>query len=265
MAAALESFLGRRPPWWDGAEPGSPEGVAALLEDLRGSASVTELAARSGLGRSRVSRWLGGHTQPRLPDFLRLVEAASARLVDLLVSLVGPQAVPAIAPLWQRMEARRKGVAEFPWTQAILRVLELRAYQKLPAHEPGWIARHLDIPEDEEARCIAFLRDTGQIRWSGRRFVVEALAVDTGRTAGVGPRLKAHWSRVAADRIQTGAPGQFSYNVFTVSRADFERIREAHIAHIRSMRAIVATSQPGEVVAVANVRLFDLGAEAPGP
>ena len=258
VEAALESFFGAPPAWLSGVEAWSPEGVAELLVDLKGDASVTDLAARAGLGRSRVSRWLSGRTEPRLPDFLRLVEAASARLVDLVVALVGPDAVPEIAPLWARMEARRRGAGEFPWTQALVRALELDDYRALPAHEPGWLARRLGISEEEEARCVAFLRETGQVTWDGRRYAVDALAVDTSRTPEVGPRLKAHWARVAAERVESGAPGQFSYNVCTVSRADFERIREAHLAYFRAMRSIVAASEPGEVVAVVNVQLFGL-------
>ena len=37
-------------------------------------------------------------------------------------------------------------------------------------------------------------------------------------------------------------------------------IRELHLAYYRSLRAIVAESEPAEVVAVANVQLFALDA-----
>ena len=142
----------------------------------------------------------------------------------------------------------------------MLRALELDAYRNLQAHEPGWIARSLGIDDDEEARCIAFLRDTGQVTWTGTHFQQEALAVDTGRHPAIGRRLKAHWSREGAKRAEAGADGQFSYNVFAVSRADFELIRAAHLDYFRSLRAIVKESSPQEVVAVANVQLFGLEA-----
>ena len=74
------------------------------------------------------------------------------------------------------------------------------------------------------------------------------------------PSMKAHWTRVAADRVEAEAPGQFSYNVFTVSEADFEKIRELHLSYFHALRAIVAASEPGERVAVANVQLFALDA-----
>ncbi len=258
LEASITRFYGTRPPWLDEVRLDQPAGVATLLDDLRGSTSITDLARGAGLSRYSVSRWLSGTTQPRLPDFLRLVEAASLRLVDLLAALVDPRSLPSITALWETLEQRRRGAFELPWTQAVVRALELEDYRALPAHEPGWLARRLGIDSAEEARCIDFLRDTGRISWTGTHFRSDPLAVDTRRHPEVGRRLKAHWTQVGAERIAAGSPGQFSYNVFTVSRDDFERIRQAHLDYFRSMRAIVASSEPGEVVAVVNVQLFAL-------
>ena len=84
------------------------------------------------------------------------------------------------------------------------------------------------------------------------------MTVDTRRHPDVGRRLKAHWTGVAQERIERGAVGQFSYNVFTVSRDDLERIRELHLAYFHALRQIVSASESDEVVAVANVQLFPL-------
>lgn len=254
----ISRFYGSRPSWLDQVRLDRPEGVARLLDDLRGSTSITDLAENAGLSRYSVSRWLSASTQPRLPDFLRVVEAASLRLVDLLAALVDPRSLPSITARWETLELRRRGAFELPWTQAVVRALELEDYQSLPAHEPGWIARRLGINTTEEARCIEFLKETRRITWTGTHFRTDPLAVDTRLHPEVGRRLKQHWTEVGAERIQAGSPGQFSYNVFTVSRADFERIRQAHLDYFRSMRAIVAGSESSEVVGVVNVQLFAL-------
>ena len=52
----------------------------------------------------------------------------------------------------------------------------------------------------------------------------------------------------------------FSYNLFSVSRVDLERIRELHRAYFRELRRIVAASEPAECVVLANVHLLELGA-----
>ena len=261
--ASLQRFYGQAPAWLATLAPDDPAGVAAMLRDLQGRTPITELAQRVGASRSAVSRWLSGQTQPRLPDFLQLVEAASLRVADLLAALVDPTTLPSLVPLWRQLETRRQGADRYPWTQAILRALELADYGALPAHEPGWIAQRLGIPEEEEARCLAFLRDTEQIRWSGSHYRALPLAVDTRRHPRIGRRLKAHWYQEAARRAELGAPGQFSYNVFTCSRADLERIREEHLRYFHALRAIVGDSAPDEVVAVAGVQLFELTAWTP--
>jgi transcriptional regulator with XRE-family HTH domain len=256
--SSVERYFGAAPDWAESTPIDTPEGVAALLEALRGRTTVQDLARRARLSRYSVTRWLQGQTQPRLPDFLRLVQAASVRMVDLVAGLVDPAKVASLAPLWRRLEARRKGAAIHPWTQAVLRALELGAYQRLRSHQEGWLASTLGFDLDTERACVAFLEETGQIAWTGTRYRLDPLAVDTKRHPAIGRQLKGHWTRVAAERLEDNAQGQFSYNVAAVSKRDFERIRELHLGYFRAMRAIVDESEPGQVVCVVNVQLFPL-------
>jgi len=258
LEAGLTTFYGDPPPWLHDLDAASPEALARLMDDLRGKTSITDLAKTAELSRYSVSRWLSASTQPRLPDFLRLVQAASLRMVDLLAAFANPEDLPTVAPIWARLEGRRRGAAQYPWTQAILRALELESYTQLEAHSTTWIANALGIPQESAETCMAFLADTGQVVWTGTHWKQETLAVDTRRHQDVNRQLKEHWTRVAAERISAGAPGQFSYNVFSVSRADFERIRDLHLAYFHALRALVAESEGSEMVAIANVQLFEL-------
>ena len=80
LRQALIDFYGTTPgAWIDEVDLTTVACCAQILNDLRGNASITDLARRSGLSRDSVSRWLSGHTQPRLPDFLRIVQFASLR------------------------------------------------------------------------------------------------------------------------------------------------------------------------------------------
>ncbi|MEZ4323134.1 MAG: DUF4423 domain-containing protein [Myxococcota bacterium] len=259
LEGGLEAFFGRRPAWMDTTPPDTPEGVALLLASLRGKRSITDLADATGLNRHAIGRWMGGRTQPRLPDFLHLVQATSVRLIDFVTAFVPPEEMPyTIEPLWRAMEARREGAQRHPWTQAILRVLELQDYLDLRRHTPGWIAERLRIPLEVEETCLKFLRDTGQLAWTGTHYRQEVVAVDTKRRPEIGRQLKAHWAQVAAERVVDGNPGQFSYNVFACSDEDFEKIRELHLAYFRALRSIVSDATVGERVVVANVQLFAL-------
>ena len=262
VSEGLVTFYGARPPWLDEVDPTSGDGIVRLLDDLRGSRTVTELAASAGVNRHALGRWLSGRTQPRLPDFLRVLEAASVRLPDFLASFVDPLALPSLAPVWEQIEARRQGAAEHPWTQALLRVVELEAYREHGEHDDAWVAQRLGVAPEVVGEGFAYLERSGQAVREHGQFVGNTRAVDTRRSPEVGRKLKAHWTDVAAERIRGGSPGQFSYNVFSVSEEDLERIRALHLAYFHALRSIVAESERNERVVVANVQLFALDADA---
>jgi Domain of unknown function (DUF4423) len=259
VRAAVEAFYGAPPNWLGEVDIARPEGVARLLRDLRGRTSIGDLAARSGRSRFRVSRWLAGESEPRLPDFLRMIEATSLRVLDFIAAFADPAKMPSVAHEWEALERARRAAYEMPWSHAVLRAIELRQYQALAKHEPGWIARRLAISDEEEARCLDMLLGCGEIRrHRGRLVLGQPRAVDTRRDPKAGQRLKQWWARVALERIERDTEGLYSFNLFTVSEADHQRLRELHLAYFRELRTIVAKSAPAERVVLANVQLLGL-------
>jgi hypothetical protein len=83
--------------------------------------------------------------------------------------------------------------------------------------------------------------------------------------------LKAHWAQVGLARLPNLEPNQddlFSYNLFTISHADWQRVRDLHIAYYQELRSIVVASEPADRVALVNVQLMRLDeplATAPNP
>jgi hypothetical protein len=243
----------------------TPDGVARLLNDLRGRTSVVDLARAAQRSRFAVARWLKGSAEPRLPDFLRLLECTSLRLLDFLACFSDPAKLPSVVTSWQTLESARRAVYELPWSHAVLRVIELEAYRSLKRHRPGFIADWLQIPREEEERCVALLLETGQIRKERGRLIPGAsLTVDTRRDPERSRQVKAWWADVARERLLRGVEGTFSYNLFSVSRADLERIQELHRGYFRELRRIVADSEPSECIALATVHLVELGPSAKG-
>jgi Domain of unknown function (DUF4423) len=153
--------------------------------------------------------------------------------------------------------ARRLAYDE-PWSQAVLRALELSSYAALAAHEPGWIARRIGITEEEEATCLARLQNSGQVSRQGGRYRIEqVLALDTRRDPDAARRLRAWWLRRGAARIESGERG-LMYNVLGVSSADLLRLRELQKAYLTEVRAIVARSEPVQHVVLAADLLLEL-------
>ena len=231
--------------------------LAAWLSQVRGSTSTVELARRCGGTRHQVARWLNGQTQPRLTDFFGLVQAITGRLCDLVAELVPIERVPSLHSDYQQRLAARRLAHEEPWTEAILRVLETRAYRARAQHDPDSMARSLGIASEVVQRCLHKLEAAGVIVQRGTRYEpARSLTVDTRAI----PRLKAHWCEVARERLAEPAPEDlFCYNVLSASRADVERIRQLLLATYREIRTIVEHTERDEEVALVNLQLVQWG------
>lgn len=255
--AAVAKFLGSHPP--SVPQIATPEGVVQLLTTLRGRTPIGGIAERAGKNRFAVSRWLAGTAEPRLPDFLRMVEATSQRMLDFVAVLVDPAKLPSLAAPWATLQLARDSAYSKPWSHAVLRALELESYRSLPKHVEGFIAKTLGIPEAEERECLELLAKTGQIRRHQGRWVVdETRLVDTRRDAERSRQLKDVWMRVAQERASTSGAFNSSYNLFSASREDIAKISALYRAFFQQVRTIVASSTPDEQVALLTFQFVPL-------
>ncbi len=261
--AAVTRFFGRRPEWLDETTLASPSGVAAFLRDLRGRQPVTSLAPAIGRDRYALARWYKGATEPRLPDFFRVVECSSLRLLDLLEAFVDLESLPAVADAGRRLAAARRIAHEAPWSHAVLRTLELASYQELPRHQPGWIAARVGVTGEEEERCLHSLEVAGQIEWVNDRWRPRSAAtLDLRHDSRATAELAAWCAERGAERLAQGGAGAFAFNVFCVSARDLDRIRQLQREYFGQLRSIIADSAPSERLAVVNLQLFELGSGA---
>jgi transcriptional regulator with XRE-family HTH domain len=227
------------------------------LDALRGRVPLQVVADRSGFSRFAVSRWLKGRTRPRLPEFMRLVDALTDRASDLADALVGIEKLPALLPQHQRRSAAKNLAFEYPDSEAILRVMETEPYQALATHRAGVLSEALGIPSELEQRILLALERAGILEASGGRYrPLQPLSVDTGAEPAALNRLKAHWAKVALDRL--AAPREqdwLGYNLMSLSAADLERVREILRNAYREIRALAAASEPVEAAALLNLQL----------
>jgi DNA-binding phage protein len=233
--------------------------LTGWLRDVKGTATISSVAARSGLSRFAVSRFMSGAGEPRLPDFLRLCEAMTGRASDLVAELVPIERVPALEGGYRMRKAARELAFEEPWTEAILRVLETAPPNAQASAD--WIAAELDIAAQVAERCLQKLEAAMLVAQVGGAYrATGALTVDTKAAPERVRKLNAHWAQVALERIAAPEPeDQFGYNVFSVGEADLDRIRGVLRASFREIRAIVASSQTSEAVALLNLQLMRFG------
>ncbi len=263
VPTGLQCFLGD--PSASGI-PGDPGSVAVLLEKMRGELPVVTVAELVHVDRSTAARWLKGKTEPRLPALLAWVEATTHRLLEFIELYVNPAELPAARGAYRTMVLQRELAYELPWSHAVLRALELREYRALPRHRPGFIASVTGMPAALEEHCLRQLAAAGQIRRSrGRWATCNVMTVDTRADAARNRAVKAHWARVGEERLvasQTSHRSLFSYNLFAVSREDFEQIRQLHIDYYERVRAVVAASTGADRVVLVNQQLIDLAETA---
>jgi transcriptional regulator with XRE-family HTH domain len=263
VSASLRRFYRTPPAWLATSDPTQPETVARFLNDLRGTTPIVDLARASGYNRFSVSRWLKGQSQPRLPDFLYLIEATSLRVIDFIACFVDPELLPHVARAYRDLEAVRLAAYQLPWSHAFLRALELESYRALPKHRPGWLAAQMGIDRVDEERSFELLSKSGQIVIddSGHYVPTRITTVDTRRDPDAARSLRLFFSRIGYERLVEDSQGTrtaAAYNLFGISEADLSRIRELQRAYFRQMRAIIAESKPVEKIVLANMQLIEL-------
>ena len=236
-------------------------GVAARLPPwlaaLRGTTSIALVAQRTRRSRFAVSRWIRGHTEPRLPEFLALVEALTFRAADFADCLVGVEHLPTLAREQHRRRSARELAFEHPDSELVLRVMETQAYRRLGRHVPGVIADSSGITLDRERAVLAALTEAGILQMSQQRYLPDdPLTVDTSGAPGRINRLKAHWAEVACQRANSPRPEDWiGYNLMSLSESDLDTAREMLRRVYREIRALAAASEPVEVAALLNVHL----------
>jgi hypothetical protein len=254
-------FFKRAPEWFDASDPFTPDSVAAFMREIAGKTPIRVLAERMGCSRFTVGRWLSGTAQPKLPEFLQFIDAASRRMLDFVAGITDPARMPTLGAKWSRLQRARQVAYDEPWSHAVLRALELDAYRKSSGRGERWLATQLGVGVPEVKRALEVLAATGQIRKArGRWRVDEVRAVDTGHDARLARGLKVAWTRVALDRLVHGAPGNYGYSVFAVSRRDLRRLREIHLQYVRAMQSLIADSGPAECVGLYCAQLLHLSA-----
>ncbi len=232
--------------------------VGWLLRELAGNLTTSALSRRVGVDRSTLSRWLQGQTLPRLPEFLRFVEATSGRLLDFLAIFVDPRRLASAKAAYDYLQHQRRIAYEQPWSHAVLHALSVH-------HGPDQVRRIADtvgLSRSAVREQLAALERAGVVqRAAGRYEAKAALTVDTSHRPELDYQLKHHWAAVGLERLErtrAKKSGLFSYNLFPIAARDFTRLRQLHLEYFEQVRKLVANARGADRVVLVNVQLVPL-------
>jgi hypothetical protein len=235
-----------------------------FLQHLRGKTPIVRVAELAARNRYTVARWFDGSSEPKLPDFLRLVDVTSRRLLDLIAALEDPARLPSLRRAWAQQQLARKAAYELPWSHAVLRALELSATPRGLAAQQAFIAHKLGIGPDEVREALSVLEATEQVVKTRAGFRPRQVSrVDTARDPVKARELKVSWTSTALERLKQGAPGKYGWSLFAISKADLVRLHDLHLQYVRAMQEVIASSTPSECVGLYCAQLLDLDGGAP--
>lgn len=261
---ALSGFFDLPSEAFEGRRATSPRTVMHLVQLLVGSTPKSQLAQQLGVDRTTLGRWCSGKTEPRLPDFLALVQLGTQRLLQF-AALFADISQLASTRQWHEHFARQQRLAyELPLSHAVLRALELTGYRNLKQHSSTYLAGALGLSEAQVDRYLQELEAAGQaVRGESHYEVAEILTIDTREDPAKNRALKTFWAKEALERFastRTDEATLFSFNLFAVSEAGFKRIRELHLTYYDQLRTIIEQSESADRVVLMNLQLLPLAA-----
>jgi len=269
LGRALAQFFGQPVEAFAGRRALSLRTVTRLVVQLLGTASKREVAAQLGVDRTTLGRWCSGKTEPRLPQFLSLVQLGSQRLIEFISLFVDLSQLPSTRELYTYFLRQRRLAYELPRSHVVLRALELAAYQAEPVHDAALLAREVGASEAEVESCLAELEAAGQVARDGSHYrSAQILTIDTREEPEQNARLKAFWAREALERFEmkrSSAETLFSFNLFAISEEGFAQIRKLHLAYYDQARAIIEQSRRADRVVLMNLQLMPLRADPAAP
>ncbi|MEN9578608.1 MAG: hypothetical protein RJA70_1617 [Pseudomonadota bacterium] len=256
-ADSLAGFYRQRPRWLKDVV--TTDVVTSLLEHERGRIAIVQVARDTQMSRFSLARYFRGDVDIRLPEFLRILDSCSHRLLDFLALWTDPALLPAAAQAWREQQLARRAAYERPWSHAVLRCLEVAQYRKTPKHDSSVVSKLLGIENAEVDECLKLLEESQQVRSNGTHWLpADEVALELGANPSGSKALAAWWLNVAAERAGKARRGMFAYNLCSVSAVDLQRIAELQRECLREIRSIVAHSQPGERVALIGVQVMGL-------
>lgn len=201
---------------------------SAVVKAIIGSNKPDGLSKQIGVPKHTLYRWINGKSKPKLSDVLKLLYKCTIVLVELLASLTDIQAIPLLKTQYEQRKKEREFHYQYPLTGAVLRCLELTAYEMAAAHSDAFIAEHVGVASKEVAKLLKQAEAAGIVERSQEKFRIVNKALSTKGDRRGQQQILQYWLQRQMESELLGTPGSNntspSYIVLTTNAKTHKKI-----------------------------------------
>lgn len=134
-----------------------------LLQMLHAKLSQKEIAARTGIKSTRLSKLFNGRQEPEAIEIFQIMYACQSWFWEFWSEVVKPEKAPLIK---SEIEKRKRQISvslQFPFSAAILEILNLKKYQNSDIETASYLSQELQIHISDIKKALIALIDANLI------------------------------------------------------------------------------------------------------
>lgn len=246
---------------------GSAKELTELLKHLIAKLPLEQVALTINCSKATLYRWLKGETEPSLDYIFKILFLVDNNFLKFISTFSDPNNLSALEG-FRNQEKSKDVFRNYPLIGAILRVLELEQYGKMPEHVEGFIASKLNITQAEESFLLTLMMEHQLIDFKDQKYVCLSKAFYVSGNKQAQLKTKLFWqdkSREILNRVyHEPGPGEgdhlWGYNVFASNAKTRLLIRERIKGFYGEVMGIVSSEINKEDIT--DVILFSVGLQS---
>ncbi len=197
----------------------------SVVKAIIGSNKPDILSQQIDVPKHTLYRWINGKSKPKLSDILHLLYKCTVVLIELVASLTDIQKISMLKTQYEQRKKERQFHYQYPLIGAVIRCLELTAYEKASNHSNTFIADHVGVTSKEVARLLKRAEAAGIVERNQEKFRIVNKALSTkGDHRGRQSILRYWLQRQMESELLTSNGTAASYIVLTTNEKTHKKI-----------------------------------------
>ena len=235
----------------------------AVVKHLTRGMVPARVAAKLGISRSTLSRWIDGAQSPSFTQVLQLIELGSFSVSTFLTALL-PKGSPALRCVSSDQIAKELNY-EYPFAAALLRVFELKEYLTASDPDNAWLAKRLGVNAEDTVAALRKLQEIGAVEKKGERFSSKEKRLRTMSSSGEVKAIIMYWLERTLELVRTmnrsDERNLAGYLVFSATDEMIAEVRAAYLEFYQRVSNIVddpKNADPCDAVMLMGFQMSDV-------